>query len=49
MKKLVAYLLVLGGVVMFVSGCKEEAPAKDAAADQPEAAQPAAPKDHPAH
>ncbi|MBT3293625.1 MAG: hypothetical protein HN919_03555 [Verrucomicrobia bacterium] len=45
MKRLIASLLVLGGVALFVSGCKtkEEAPAV------PKAEVPAAPKDHPAH
>ena len=45
MKRLIASLLVLGGVALFVSGCKtkEEPPAV------PEVEAPAAPKDHPAH
>jgi hypothetical protein len=49
MKKLVVVLLVLGGVVAFVAGCKpeKEAAAEHPAAEHPE--KPAAPRDHPAH
>jgi hypothetical protein len=45
MKKLIAALLVIGGVAMFVSGCAT-AP-EHPTAEHP--AKPAAPKDHPAH
>jgi hypothetical protein len=48
MKRLIASLLVLGGITLFVSGCMHTEGAKEHPGGE-HPAKAAAPKDHPAH